>query len=194
MSAPNEIPGENLGKTLGQGRFLRLRERNGWEFVDRPGVVDVAVLIAVTADAELVLVEQYREPVASRMIELPAGLVGDEQDFSDEGILDAANRELEEETGYRADSLSVVIRAPSSGGMTSEVVTFIHASGLTKVGDGGGVENESIVPHAIPLSEIDKWLTERDAEGFLIDPKIYAGLRLLTHSVNQSESTTAPLP
>ena len=102
-------------ETLGEGRFLRLQKRNGWEFVERVAVRGVAVLIAVTAADELVLVEQYREPVRAKMIELPAGLVGDEPAFSGESLLAAANRELEEETGYRAGRLSVVAEMPSSG-------------------------------------------------------------------------------
>jgi ADP-ribose pyrophosphatase len=180
-------------EVLGAGRFLRLRRRNGWELVERPGIDDVAVLIAVTPSDELVLVEQYREPVEARMIELPAGLVGDDAAFDSESLLQAANRELQEETGFSAHELSVVVRAPSSGGMTSEIVTFIYASGLTKVGDGG-VEGEDIRVHVVPITGIDGWLADRNSEGYLIDPKIYAGLRLLTHTVNYSVSTTAPVP
>ncbi len=181
-------------EVLGKGRFLRLCRRNDWEFVERPAIDDIAVLIAVTSDDELVLVEQYREPVATRMIELPAGLVGDEAAFDGESLLQAANRELREETSFSADKLSVVVRAPTSGGMTSEIVTFIHASELSKVGDGGGVDGEDIRVHIVPFAGIDQWLTERSGEGYLVDPKVYAGLRLLTHTINYSESTTAPVP
>ena len=181
-------------EVLGEGRFLRLSRRHGWELVGRPGIDDVAVLIAVTSSDELVLVEQYREPVEARMIELPAGLVGDDAAFDGESLLQAANRELQEETGFSAHNLSVVVRAPSSGGMTSEIVTFIHASELAKVGDGGGVEGEDIRVHVVPITGIDKWLADRSTEGYLIDPKIYAGLRLLTHTINYSVSTTAPVP
>ncbi len=171
--------------TLGEGRFLRLRKRNGWEFVERVGVHDVAVLVAVTATDDLVLVEQYREPVRAKMIELPAGLVGDEAEFDGESLLDAAGRELEEETGYRAGRLSILAKMPSSGGMTSEIVTFVHAEELTRVGPGGGVEGENIRVHAVPAAGVDRWLRARSAEGCLIDPKIYAGLRLLTHALDE---------
>ena len=170
-------------ETLGEGRFLRLQNRNGWEFVERVGVTEVAVLIAVTESDELVLVEQYREPVRAKMIELPAGLVGDEAAFRGESLLDAANRELEEETGYRAGRLSIAAKTPSSGGMTSEIVTFVHAAELTKVGPGGGVEGEDIRVHTVPLDAVDIRLQGHAAEGRRIDPKIYAGLRLLTHTI-----------
>ena len=170
-------------ETLGEGRFLRLQKRNGWEFVERVAVRGAAVLIAVTAADELVLVEQYREPVRAKMIELPGGLVGDESAFSGESLPAAANRELEEETGYRSGRLSVVAEMPSSGGMTSEIVTFVHAAELTKVGPGGGVEGEDIRVRVVPLAAVDRRLGALSAEGYLIDPKIYAGLRLLTHAV-----------
>lgn len=164
---------------LYEGRFLRLVKRGAWEFVERVNVTGVAVLVPVTSDGEIVLVEQYRIPVRAPMVELPAGLVGDEEGFRGEGILDAANRELEEETGYRARRLQVLTTAPSSGGMTSEVVTFVLASDLSKVGPGGGVEGEDIVVHVVPLSDLQDWLRSREAQGCMIDPKIYAALHLL---------------
>ncbi len=166
-------------QTLAAGRFLKLLKSGSWEYVERVNVRDVAVLVAVTPAGEMVLVEQYRIPVRKRMIELPAGLVGDEEQFRSESLLAAANRELEEETGYRAGRLALLARAPSSGGMTSEIVSFLHATDLQKVGPGGGVDHENIVVHAVPLAEMPRWLRQREREGFLLDPKIYAGLFLL---------------
>jgi len=165
---------------LGSGRFLELRKRNGWEYVARPGIDAVVAVIAVTPDDEAVFVEQYREPVFARMIEWAAGLVGDEADLDGEPLLDAANRELEEETGFHAGRLRVIGLGPSSGGMTSEVVTFVHADDLKRVGEGGGVANEEIRVHLVPLKEADIWLEARVAEGMLIDPKVYAGLYFLS--------------
>ena len=78
------------------GRFLSLLERDGWEFASRSNASGVVVLIAVTDMDEIVLVEQFRTPVGSRVIELPAGLVGDVDDTM-ETTLVAAARELEEE-------------------------------------------------------------------------------------------------
>jgi ADP-ribose pyrophosphatase len=164
---------------LGQGRFLTLRRRNGWEFVERPEIAEVAVLIAVTPRGEAVFVEQYREPVQSRTIEWPAGLVGDEQGRGGEDLLEAANRELEEETGFRAGELRVVEKGPSSAGLTSEIITFIRAASLEKVGEGGGVAGENIKVHLAALADIDEWLAARVREGYLIDPKVYAGLFML---------------
>ena len=166
-------------RTLAEGRFLRLVKRGGWEYVERVNVRDVAVLIPVTQRNEIVLVEQYRVPVRAQMIELPAGLVGDEEENRHEGLLEAANRELEEETGFRAESLMVLARAPSSGGMTSEVVSFIWASRLTRVGEGGGVDGEDIKVHLVPVRDAPAWLWGKEKDGFLVDPKIWAGLYLV---------------
>jgi ADP-ribose pyrophosphatase len=164
---------------LGEGRFLRLRRRNAWEFVERPHVAEVAVLIAVTASGAAVLVEQYREPVECRTIEWPAGLVGDGDGHDGEDLLAAANRELEEETGFRAGELRVLQKGPSSTGLTSEVITFIQALRLEKVGEGGGVAGEKIQVHLTPLTEVDAWLEARISDGCLIDPKVYTGLYFL---------------
>lgn len=164
---------------IGEGRFLTLRRRNAWEFVERPNVADVAVLIATTPDNKAVFVEQYREPVKARTIEWPAGLVGDEDGRDSEELLDAANRELEEETGFRAGSLEILQKSPSSAGLTSEIITFIRATELEKVGAGGGVEGENIKLHLPPLAGADAWLDARIEEGFLIDPKVYVGLFFL---------------
>lgn len=171
---------------LGEGRFLTLRRRKSWEFVERPKVADVAVLVATTPDGKAVFVEQYREPVASRTIEWPAGLVGDEEAHDGEELLAAANRELEEETGFRAGELEILQKSPSSAGLTSEIITFIRAAKLEKVGEGGGVEGENIKVHLPPLAEADAWLDARVKEGFLIDPKVYVGLYFL-HRANREK-------
>ena len=124
----------------------------------------------------MLLVEQYRIPVGRRTIELPAGLVGDEQEHGNEDILDAAARELEEETGWRAGQLEEIMTCPTSAGMSDEQVMFVRATGLRQVGRGGGDDSEDIVVHRIRRSIIDEWLQERYAYGMAIDPKIFTAL------------------
>jgi ADP-ribose pyrophosphatase len=105
--------------------------------------------------------------------------VGDHED-PDESILKAAKRELKEETGFEAAQLELLMECPSSAGMSDEIVTFVMAKGLRRVGPGGGDESEDIQVHVIPLEEVDQWLLEQQAAGKPMDPKIYAALYWLS--------------
>lgn len=165
---------EKHDSLLYKGRYLTLKSRQGWEFVAREH--PVACLVAWTPNQELLLVEQYRIPIQARTIELPAGLVGDRAEAADEPMEDAARRELEEETGWRAGRLERFLRCPSSAGMSDETVVFFRALDLVPVGPGGGDESEDIVVHCIHRSVIDEWLAERVREGYALDPKIFAAL------------------
>lgn len=166
-------------KVLGEGRFLRLIERHGWELVERPGVEAVVAVVACTAEDELVLVEQYREPLRSRVIELPAGLVGDEPGLNGESLETAARRELLEETGYHAERFEVLASGPPSAGQSSEIVTLLKADGVERTRAGGGVGNEAIETHLVPRSAVDEWLEDRRRDGRWIDPKIWMALYFL---------------
>jgi len=166
---------QNHSKTLFKGRYLKLNETDSWEYVSRSNASGVVVLLAVTPADELVLVEQFRIPVGKKVIELPAGLVGDQAD-PDESLLRAARRELLEETGFEAAEMNVLMSCPSSAGMSSEVITFVQASGLHKLTEGGGDSSEDIEVHLIPLTEVDRWLRRRQAEGTPLDPKIFSAL------------------
>ena len=160
---------------LGEGRHLRLIRRDGWEIAERVDAHDVVAILAVTEESEIVLVEQWREPVGRRVVELPAGLVGDEGEGI-EPIETAAARELEEEAGYAAERFEILTVGPPSAGLTSEVITFLRAHGLRRVGDGGGVGGEEILVHRVPLTDVEAWLRDREAAGLLIDPKVWLGL------------------
>ena len=165
-----------MDRTLGKGRFLALLDREGWEYCARLTGHAVVAVAAVTDGEELILTEQYRPPVAAPVIELPAGLVGDEPGTENEAARTAAARELEEETGYRAGSLEWVGHGPSSAGLSSEIIHFFTARELTRVGPGGGTGNEDITVLTVALAEVDEWLAARVDDGCLIDPKVYAGL------------------
>jgi len=168
-----------------KGRYLSMLEREGWEFVSRSNASSVVALIAVTVDGEIILVEQYRKPVAASVIEIPAGLVGDHED-PDEPVLVAAARELEEETGYTAAHLEVLIECPSSAGMSDEVITFVIARGLSRTGPGGGDDSENIITHAIPLDTVNDWLSSQRANGKMLDPKVYSALHWLQSGMIKS--------
>ena len=167
-------------KTHYRGRYLSLVERDGWEYATRTHPV-VAVLVAWLADSRndspdnsrLLLVEQFRKPVDNRVIELPAGLVGDQ---GEESVSDAGHRELVEETGYAAGKLTEIMRCPTSAGMTDETVVFLAASDLERVGPGGGDDSEDITVHAIGRNRIDAWLQAQLDLGKAVDPKVYNAL------------------
>jgi len=163
-------------KELHAGRYLRLVVRNGWEFVERPGIHGIVLVVAVTPGDCLLLVEQWREAVAANVLELPAGLAGDAESPAGEPLEEAAHRELVEETGWDAATMERLTAGPPSAGVTSEIVTFFRARGLSRVGAGGGVEGEAITVHEVPLGAVEAFLAQREAEGSLVDPKVWSGL------------------
>lgn len=163
-------------RLLGEGRFLRLLEDEGWEYTERVGASGVVVIVPLTKDREIVLVEQYRRALKKRVLELPAGLVGDKKEFENEAFEIAAARELEEETGYRASKLALMTGGPSAAGSSNTLIHIYLATGLEKVGDGGGDEHEDIEVRVLPLGQVTAYIKSREGEGYLVDPKIYAGL------------------
>src|SRR3954470_2526008 len=94
------IPSE--ARVIAEGRYITMVDDAGWEYVTRHGITGIVVLVAMTPAREIVLVEQYRPPVRRRVIELPAGLVGDVAGHEAETLSAAAHRELVEETGFQA--------------------------------------------------------------------------------------------
>jgi ADP-ribose pyrophosphatase len=165
-------------RVLGEGRYLRLLDEDGWEYITRHSVSGVVVLVAITPARELVLVEQYRRAVHKVVVELPAGLVGDTADFATESLATAAHRELLEETGFAAREMVELASGPIAVGFSDEILTFFEARGLERVGPGGGDETEDIKVELVPLDRLGAFLDGRRAAGLAIDPKIFAGLYL----------------
>lgn len=161
------------------GRHLHLlRTTSGWEYAHRPHARGIVAVLALTDDRRVLLTEQYRPPVRTRVIELPAGLAGDIPLMEDEPLVNAARRELREETGYTAREFTKLMSGPSSAGMSTEIITLFQATGLTKVGEGGGAGSENIRVHAVPVRELRAWCREREEEGLLVDFKVHAALQL----------------
>lgn len=163
-------------QVLAEGKFIRMVRRGHWEWAERTNTSGAVVIVAVTAEGEIVFTEQYRIPVGSRVIELPAGLVGDQPQLANEDLIDAAGRELFEETGYQADRFDLATEGPTTAGMTNEVVTILVARDVRRTGKGGGEASEDITVHVVPLAEAADWLERRRREGTMVDPKVYAGL------------------
>ena len=172
-------PPEPELRVLTSTKYLRFVARDGWEFVQRANCTAVIAIAALTDDGKLLLVEQFRPPVNAKVIELPAGLVGDEPGADGESLADAAHRELLEETGYQANEMREVFRGVTSAGMTDETITFFVARGLRRIAHGGGVAGEKIVIHEVPLAEIDAWLWGREQLGIKLDARLLTGVYLL---------------
>lgn len=156
-------------QTVWEGRFIVAKKRGKWEYVSRTRGISAAVILAVDA-GEVILVEQYRVPLGKRCLELPAGLVGDED--AGESVESSAARELEEETGYRPAKIETLGYFHSSPGMVSEGFTLVRATGLTRVSDGGGEGDEDITVHRVPLADIAAFVAERRAAGVAMDVKL----------------------
>ena len=161
-------------ETVWQGKFITAKRQGRWEYVARARGIRAAVIVAVDDEGHLLLVEQYRVPLGRRCLELPAGLIGDGGD--DEADETAAARELEEETGYRAERIESLGEFFSSPGMVSESFTLVRAHGLTRVGDGGGVEGEDIIVHRVKLADVPAYVAECRARGMAIDVKLLLAL------------------
>lgn len=161
--------GDEATETVWRGRFIEAKRRGKWEYVSRTGGVHAAVILAVD-QGHVLLVEQHRVPLGARCLELPAGLVGDGGEA--EEAADAAIRELEEETGYRAERMVDLGRFHASPGMSSEGFTLLRAEGLTRFGEGGGVEGEDIIVHRVRLDEVPAFVEARRAAGVAIDAKL----------------------
>lgn len=156
-------------KVMWQGKFITAKTRGKWEYVGRARGIKAAVILAIDDD-DVLLVEQYRVPLGVNCIELPAGLIGD-QDASEDALTSAA-RELEEETGYRAETMDLVGEFFSSPGMVSESFSLVRAHGLHKVSEGGGVDGENIIVHRVALAELPAFIASKRAEGCAVDVKL----------------------
>ena len=165
MTADRDEPAE----IMWQGNFVRAIKRGRWEYVSRCGSVNAVVIVA-EHEGKILLIDQYRVPVGKRCIELPAGLVGDED--ANATVEETAIKELEEETGYTAERIERLGEFQSSPGLLAESFTLVRAHGLRKVGDGGGTEHEDINVHLVARADIPAFVAERRAEGMSIDVKL----------------------
>jgi ADP-ribose pyrophosphatase len=165
-------------RILAETKYLRLVDRRGWSFVQRCNNTGIVGIVAATRDGRLLLVEQYRPPLARNVIELPAGLVGDAGNPG-ETPLAGARRELLEETGYEAERWTYLFDGVSSGGLSDESISLFLAEGLSRVAEGGGDASEDITVHEIPLEEVEGWLRAREADGCAVDFRVYVALYVL---------------
>ena len=174
MSREENAPAE----VMWQGKYLRAMKSGPWEYASRTNGVR-AVVIFAEHEGKVILIEQYRVPVGSRCLELPAGLVGDEDPNAT--VEQTAVKELEEETGFTAAHIERLGDFHASPGMVAESFTLVRATGLTKIGEGGGNEHEDIVVHLVERARVQEFVAERRAHGIAVDVKL-----LLLHNFDAS--------
>jgi ADP-ribose pyrophosphatase len=137
------------------------------EIVRHPGAV---CIVALEDDHRSVLmIRQYRAAVDVGLLELPAG----KRDVADEDPALCAGRELAEEIGREATSMTEVARFYNSPGFSDEETICFLAEGLHEVPrEAHGVEEEHIVIERIQLSAVEDLM----ASGDLVDAKSIIGL------------------
>ena len=156
-------------ETVWQGKYISALKRGRWEFVSRTGSTNAVVILA-EHDGKVILIEQYRVPVGARCLELPAGLVGDEDAHAT--VEHTAVKELEEETGFTCERVERLGEFHSSPGMVAESFTLVRAHGIRKIGDGGGNEHEDITVHLVAREDIPAFVKSRRDAGSAIDVKL----------------------
>ena len=157
-----------------EGKFVRLLKRGKWEYASRAGDI-TAVVILAEFEGKVILVDQPRVAPDCRCVELPAGLVGD--DDPNATVETAAIKELEEETGFTAERIERLGEFYASPGMLSESFTLVRAHGVRRIGEGGGDDNEDINVHLVARDQISDFIEQKRAEGFGIDVKLLLFLR-----------------
>lgn len=156
------------------------------DLVVHPGAV---AIIAVDDDQQVLLVQQYRHPVAALLWEPPAGLL----DVAGEEPLAAAQRELFEEAGYRASRWSVLLDVFMSPGGSSEAVRIFLAQDLTPVAEAerflGEAEERTMVTRWVPLDRARDGLFSGD----LHSPLCVMGVLAVTRVLIDGDASTRPV-
>jgi 8-oxo-dGTP pyrophosphatase MutT (NUDIX family) len=144
------------------------------DVVEHPGAVAVVALRGEGPDSAVLLVNQYRHPVARRLDELPAGLL----DVAHESALAAAQRELAEEAGYAAETWHVLVDLLTSPGMTDEAIRIYLAQDVTACArEVQGHEEVEMTARWVPLA----FAVRAALEGELENAACVAGVLAAAH-------------
>ena len=162
----DDLPAPEL---MWAGQFVRAMKRGKWEYASRANDIKAVVILA-EYDGKVILIDQPRVGPDCRCVELPAGLVGDEDPNATPES--TAVKELEEEAGFTAERVERLGEYYASPGMLSESFTLVRAHGVRKIGEGGGDENEDIHVHLVARPDIPNFVEQKRAEGFGVDVKL----------------------
>lgn len=135
-----------------------------WDFIDHKGA---AAVVPVNDEGKLIMVRQYRNALNRYTLEIPAGGLNG----ADEPTMDAAARELTEETGYRADKLELLLSIRTTVAFCNEKIDIYVATGLTP-GEKHLDEDEYVDVKAFELDE----LISRVLAGEIQDSKTVAAI------------------
>lgn len=167
---------------IASGKYLRLGKIDGWEMVERTkGTGNAVSIAALTENDELILIEQFRIPVQSRILSLPAGLIGDK---GVESVEETAQRELKEETGYTTtlENFSLVSTSPKSAGLTSELGHLVIATAKVSK-EKQDLEKAEIKAKlqvfTVKISELTDFINKKREAGVLINSEIFSALYFL---------------
>jgi ADP-ribose pyrophosphatase len=152
-----------------EGKYVRAVRRGKWEFAGRTNDIRAVVILA-EHEGKVILIDQPRVPLGARCVELPAGLIGDED--PEATVETTAIKELEEETGFTAERVERLGDFYASPGMLSESFTLVRVHGVRRIGQGGGDDNEDINVHLVARGDIPNFLEQKRAEGFAVDVKL----------------------
>jgi ADP-ribose pyrophosphatase len=143
------------------------------EVIEHPGAVAVA---AVDEDGHVVLIRNHRLAVGTTLIEIPAGTLAE-----GETPLEAARRELAEETGYRAESWRLITQLWMSPGILRERMHVYHAAGL-RAGTPSPEETEEIEVFRVPWERALAMV----GDGSIQDAKTVAALLFLDRETRET--------
>jgi ADP-ribose pyrophosphatase len=153
-------------KSIYQGKIISLQvdevelpdgKTASREIVKHSGAVAVLALL----DDRMIVVEQFRKPLERSLVEIPAGKLE-----PDEDLMEAAARELQEETGYTAESVRLICSFYTSPGFANEIIHLYAAEGLQK-GEMNLDDDEFIECENITLEQAQQYITDgkiRDAK------------------------------
>lgn len=144
------------------------------DVVRHPGAVAV---VALTSDGKICLVRQYRTALGRVTVEIPAGKLTPGED-----PLEAASRELTEETGMTAEKIAFLTTIATSDGFCDELIHIYMATGLT-LGESSPDDDEFINVDLVDLSE----LVDAVLDGRIEDAKTVVGALIcdsIAHRLN----------
>jgi ADP-ribose pyrophosphatase len=134
------------------------------EIIHHPGA---SAVVPIREDGNVLLIRQYRHAVCGFIYEIPAGKLNPGEDPRD-----CAQRELEEEIGYRATAMKPLLSILTTPGFTDERIHIFRATGLVR-GKQDLEADEILEVVAVPLAEAIAWI----AQGVIQDGKTIIALQ-----------------